>query len=147
MDSSGWSHRQKAQRGGTIATTSWISLVYKWKNHFFKMKGGYRDGLKHQKGRNKESLNSKVAQSHMTPSLYLCFIVYKQSLISNKDIGMVSCGFVPLCCIMTPCFFLFGASSHPYIPLSFWRNEFSTCFHYFCYSHSDVHGYVVDRLP
>ena len=51
----------------------------KWKNHFFKMKGGYRDGLKHQKGRNKGSLHSKVAQSYMTPSLYLCFIVYKQS--------------------------------------------------------------------
>ena len=26
----------------------------KWKNHFFKMKGGYRDGLKHQKGRNEK---------------------------------------------------------------------------------------------
>ena len=64
---------------------------YKWKNHFFKMKGGYRDGLKHQKGRNKGSLHSKVAQSYMTPSLYLCFIVFEQSLISNKDIGMVSC--------------------------------------------------------
>ena len=48
----------------------------KWKSHFFKMKGGYRDGLKHQKGRNKGSLHSKVAQSYITPSLYLCFIVY-----------------------------------------------------------------------
>ena len=38
------------------------------------MKGGYRDDLKHQKGRNKGSLHSKVAQSYMTPSLYLCFI-------------------------------------------------------------------------
>ena len=37
------------------------------------MKGGYRDGLKHQKGRNKGSLHSKDAQSYMTPSLYLCF--------------------------------------------------------------------------
>ena len=55
------------------------------------MKRGYRDGLKHQKGRNKGSLHSKVAQSYMTPSLYLCFIVFEQSLISNKDIGMVSC--------------------------------------------------------
>ena len=67
------------------------AIMYKWKNHFFKMKGGYRDGLKHQKGRNKGSLHSKVAQSYMTPSLYLCFIVFEQSLISNKDIGMVSC--------------------------------------------------------
>ena len=32
---------------------------------------------------------------------------------------MVSCSFVQLCCVMTPCFFLFGASSHPYIPLHF----------------------------
>ncbi|CAI8052914.1 hypothetical protein GBAR_LOCUS28945 [Geodia barretti] len=47
----------------------------KWKNHFFKMKGGYRDGLKHQKGRNKGSLHSKDAQSYMTPSLYLCLIL------------------------------------------------------------------------
>ena len=84
------------------------------KNHFFKMKGGYRDGLKYQKGRNKGSLHSKVAQSYMTPSLYLCFIVYKGSFISNKDIGMASCSFVQLCCVMTPCFFLFGASSHPF---------------------------------
>ena len=44
---------------------------YKWKNHFFKMKG---DGLKHQNGRNKGSLHSKVAQSYLTPSLYLCSI-------------------------------------------------------------------------
>ena len=83
------------------------------------MKGGYRDGLKHQKGRNKGSLHSKVAQSYMTPSLYLCFIFYKQSWISNKDIGMVSCSFVQLCCVTTPCFFLFGASNHPYIPFHF----------------------------
>ena len=50
----------------------------KWKNHF---KGGYRDGFKHQKGRNKGSLHSKVTQSYMTPSLYLCSILnfaYKQ---------------------------------------------------------------------
>ena len=36
-----------------------------------------------------------------------------------KDIWMVSCSFVHLCCVMTPCFFLFCASSHPYIPLYF----------------------------
>ena len=55
---------------------------YKWKNHFFKMKGGFRDGLKHQKGRNKGSLHSTVAQSYMTPSLYLCSIF--TLLINNK---------------------------------------------------------------
>ena len=43
------------------------------------MKGGYRDGLKHQKGRNKGLLHSKDAQSYMTPSLYLCVIVHNQS--------------------------------------------------------------------
>ena len=32
---------------------------------------------------------------------------------------MVSCSFVHLCCVMTPSFFLFGASSHPYTPLHF----------------------------
>ena len=64
----------------------------KWKNHLFKMKG-YRDGLKHQKGRNKGSLRGKDAQGYMTQSLYLCFVVYKQSLISNKDIRMVACSY------------------------------------------------------
>ena len=91
---------------------------YKWKNHFFKMKGGYRDGLKHQKGRNKGSLHRKVAQSYMTPSLYISLFDI-QLCNKNNDIGMVSCSFVQLFCVMTPCFFLFGASNHPYIPLSF----------------------------
>ena len=53
------------------------AYIHKWKNHFFKMKRGYRDGLKHQKGRNKGSLHSKDAQSYMTPSLYLCLILIK----------------------------------------------------------------------
>ena len=57
-----------------VSDTKGECYIYKWKNHFFKMKGGYRDGLKHQKGRNKGSLHSKVAQSYMTPSLYLCSI-------------------------------------------------------------------------
>ena len=61
------------------------------------------------------------------PYIFVLLFIYMQSWISNKDIGMVSCSFVQLCCVMTPCFFLFGASSHPYIPLSFWRNDFSTC--------------------
>ena len=57
------------------ADTTHKYTVYKWKNLFFKMKGGYRDGLKHQKGRNKGLLHSKDAQSYMTPSLYLCLIL------------------------------------------------------------------------
>ena len=69
--------------GQTLANHSYVKFShigywlsgYKWKNHFFKMKGGYRDGLKHQKGRNKGSLHSKDAQSYMTPSLYLCLIL------------------------------------------------------------------------
>ena len=77
----------------------------------------------------------------MTPSPYLCSIL---NFVYKQDIGMVSCSFVYLCCGMTPCF-LFGASN----------NDFSTSFHNFnswwqhciyCYSHPDVHGYVVDRL-
>ena len=125
----------------TIYLIHWWSYllcvyIYKWKNHFFKMKRGYRDGVKHQKGRNKGSLHSKDAQSYMTPSLYLCLILIKQ------DIGMVSCSFVHLCCVMTPCFFLFGASRHPYIPFSFWRNDFSTCI----YTHTtDMIISVLDR--
>ena len=71
------------ERANLVVRSSGIFClyIYKWKNHFFKMKGGYRDGLKHQKGRNKGSLHSKVAQSYMTPSLYLCSIfdfAYKQ---------------------------------------------------------------------
>ena len=34
----------------------------------------------------------------------------------NKDIGMVSGIIGYLCRVITPCLFLFGASSHPYIP-------------------------------
>ena len=34
------------------------------------MKVGYRDDLKHKKGRNKGSLHSKFAQSYMTPSQF-----------------------------------------------------------------------------
>ena len=37
-----------------------VSNCHKWKNHFFKMKRGYRDGLKHQRGRNKGSLHSLI---------------------------------------------------------------------------------------
>ena len=48
-------------------------------------RGIYRDGLKHQKGRNKGSLNSKVAQSYMTPSLYLCFIVYNYAKLNIEQ--------------------------------------------------------------
>ena len=44
--------------------------------------------------------------------------VLKQ-IISNKDIGMVSSLCIFAGYIMTPCHFLFGASSHPYIPLHF----------------------------
>ena len=32
---------------------------------FLQNEGGYRDGLKHQKGRNKGSLHMKYAQSHI----------------------------------------------------------------------------------
>ena len=73
-----------------LGTNKWIwtpSKQHGWKNHFFKMKGGYRDGLKHQKGRNKGSLHSKVAQSYMTPSLYLCSILnfaYKRLNIVSR---------------------------------------------------------------
>ena len=61
---------------------------------FLQNEAGYRDGLKHQNGRNKGSLHSKDGQSYMTPSLYLCFFLAK----FYKDIGMVSCSFVPLLC-------------------------------------------------
>ena len=43
---------------------------------------------------------------------------------------MVSCSFVYLCCVMTPCFFLFQVLSHPYIPLHFfpfWDMIFTFC--------------------
>lgn len=38
---------------------------------------------------------------------------------------MVSCSFVYLCCVMTPCLFLFGASRRPYTPLHFKEMIFS----------------------
>ena len=66
------------------------------------------DGPKHQNGRNKRlSLHRKDTQSYMTPSV--CSMVN----IPDKDIGMVPYSFVCLCCVMTPCFLLFGTSGHP----------------------------------
>jgi hypothetical protein len=44
-------------------------------------------------------------------------IIIHRQIISDKYVGMVSGSFVDLCCLMTPCFFLFGASS--YYPLHF----------------------------
>ena len=35
-----------------------------------------------------------------------------------------SCNFVHLCCVIIPCFFLFGYSRHSYIPLHFERFAF-----------------------
>ena len=59
--------------------------------------------------------SSKHSRDSLRTHIYLYirnnFIRAKYS--SNKDIGMV---FVYHCCITTPCLFLFGASSHPYIP-------------------------------
>ena len=54
----------------------------------------------------------------MTPSLYLCFIVRKESSISNKDIGMVSCSFVHLCC-NDPLFLRFWCFKPSLYPLHF----------------------------
>ena len=54
----------------------------------------------------------------MTPSLYLCLIPWLE-YTWNKDVGMVSRSCVCACCVMTPCFFFFGAQSHPYIPIHF----------------------------
>ena len=57
-----------------------------------------KDGSKHQKGRNNGSLHSKDTQSYTTPfqrygnGVMYIYYVYKETL------------------------FLFGASSHPYIP-------------------------------
>ena len=74
------------------------------------------DGSKHQKGRDKGSL-PKIHNLHGTILIFV-LLIHKQ-IIPNKDIGMLSCSFVYLCCVTTPCLFPFGASSHPYIPLHF----------------------------
>ena len=52
-------------------------------------------------------------------SLYPCVTIiedHSQSLETDKDIGMVSCSFVCLCCVMTPCFFLFVLQALPVSP-------------------------------
>ena len=43
-----------------------------------------------------------------------------RKIISDENVGMVSCSFVCLCCEITPCFLVLN---HPYIPLYF---DFST---------------------
>ena len=51
---------------------SWCSLfILQVEKSFLQNEGGYRDGLKHQKGRNKGSLHSKDTQSYMTPSIII----------------------------------------------------------------------------
>ena len=55
----------------------------KCKNHFLKMKGGYRDGLKEE------------TRGHYTAKLYTkLHDTIPYSLISNKDIGMALCATV-----------------------------------------------------
>ena len=41
-----------------------IKPLHKWKKSILQNEGGYRDGLKHPKGRNKESLYSKATWHH-----------------------------------------------------------------------------------
>ena len=45
--------------------------TYKWKNHFYEMKGDVGMSL-HEKGRNKKCLHQDT-KSLITPSLHLCF--------------------------------------------------------------------------
>ena len=51
------------------------STIIQVEKSFLQNEGGYRDGLKHQKGKNKGSLHSSDTQINMTLSLYLCMIV------------------------------------------------------------------------
>ena len=57
---------------------------------------------------------TKLYTWHHPSILFCCFI----SQINMKDIGMVSCSFVYLWCVIAFTL-LVGASSHPYIPLHF----------------------------
>ena len=66
---------------------------------FLQNEWGYKDGFEHQRRRNKGSLHSKHTHNYVTPSLHLCS-TYIQAKVSDKDMGMVSCSFVYICCVM-----------------------------------------------
>ena len=72
------------------------------------------------------STKKEETRGHYTEKLHKAtwhhpyIIVYcKVEYRTKIYIGMVSCSFVQLFCVMTTCFFLFGASNHPYIPFHF----------------------------
>ena len=70
----------------------------KWKNRFFKMKGD-RDGLRKKKGH-----QQTYTKLHDTIPISLSDTLPMNKW--NKDIAMVSCSFVYVCCVMTlvsPC--------------------------------------------
>ena len=61
-----------------------------------------------------------LRQTHINLTLHESITQYTSvghSNIYQKKTGMVSCSFVSLSCVMTPCFFLFHVMRHPYTPL------------------------------
>ena len=57
------------------------------------------------------SMKKEGTRGHYTAKTLPIFLFHRKN-ISDKDIGMVSCSFVYLCCVMTPCSFIFRGSSH-----------------------------------
>ena len=73
--------------------------------------------------------STKNEQGHKTtwnhPYIFVPFI-HRQG-IRKKDIGMVSCSFVYICCVMTLVSSFLVLQAIPISP-SFWRNPFSTLY-------------------
>ena len=112
--------------------------------------GGYTDG---SWSTNKEERKGhSTAKTHKTtwhrhPYIFVRYLTKGTKIIMDGVAVLCLCA----CCVMTPCFFLFGASSHPYIPLHFEKmifplvsTIFNTLWQHCIFSRSDVHGYVVE---
>ena len=100
----------------------YVSVVFSYKCISSKWRGIYRDG---SKGRNKGSLHSKDTQAtwHHPYTFVCCFFLYDKE--PKYDVGIVSCSFVCLRCVMNdPLFLPFSCFVYP---LHFEQNGLSTC--------------------
>ena len=102
-------------------------FLYKWKNHFFKMNG--IQALLDAPKRNKQGVvtQQRYVQSYVTPSLYLCLMLFSWFYLQRYRDDVASCIFA----VNNPLFVPFCSSTHP-SPF-IWRND-SACFHYFPHS-------------
>ena len=109
-------------------------ILYKWKNHLFKMKGdiGMVQSMKKEETRSHYTAKTCKATWHH-PYIFVLLIhphtsvllIHRQK-VSVKGIGKVSCSFACLSCVYNdPLFLPFFHFEPSLYPPSFWRNVFA----------------------